>query len=341
MNGYFKNRLGLNFKYEKYNTPNKISPYQEMLYNKSYSIFLENVSLKNVINEYISSNSTFSSSSEADDTTKKSFIRKIIDRILEIWDKFLDWLYRVQIKIVTSRLFGKVNSILEKLKKNFKIYPVNIKIKKYIKTDFIDSSVINDRMDKYAKAFEKDCLLLKESFKKLTEVSEKMREELDNSNEFFQKTVLKLDLDNIPSAFQLSKSVSLGILPTEFIKESEEEKYTTIKINNKKEDKAIRTMLHRKIKRIEIVLEVTKQQFTEVAKLANDTKHSLKELVKDLDRKKIDNKLTIDTISKRYRSLNELVTHLTRNTSKVIQDNNKRLTEELNILESNLSEFLK
>lgn len=98
-----KNRLGLNFKYEKYNTPNKISPYQEMLYNKSYSIFLENVSLKNVINEYISSNSTFSSSSEADDTTKKSFIRKIIDRILEIWDKFLDWLYRVQIKIVTSK----------------------------------------------------------------------------------------------------------------------------------------------------------------------------------------------------------------------------------------------
>lgn len=34
-----KNRLGLNFKYEKYNTPNKISPYQEMLHNKSYSIF--------------------------------------------------------------------------------------------------------------------------------------------------------------------------------------------------------------------------------------------------------------------------------------------------------------
>lgn len=124
------NRLGLSSYSKNNNHSSKVSSYKEILNNKGYNIFLENVSLKNTINNYISSNTKISSSSEADDNTKKTFIRKIIDRILEIWDKFLDWLYRVQIKIVTSRLFKKVSSILEKLKKRFNIYPISIKIKK-------------------------------------------------------------------------------------------------------------------------------------------------------------------------------------------------------------------
>lgn len=39
--------------------------------------------------------------------------------------------------------------------------------------------------------------------------------------------------------------------------------------------------------------------------------------------------------------LNDDVTYITKNTSKVIQDSNKRLTKELDILEADLSEFLK
>lgn len=334
------NRLGLSSKSEKHGRSSKVSSYKQILNNKGYNIFLENVSLKNTINDYISSNTKISSSSEADDNTKKTFIRKIIDRILEILDKFLDWLYRVQIKIVTSRLFKKVNSMLENLKKRFKVYPINIKVKKYIKEDFIDNSDINDKIDKYKKEFEQNFLLLKESFKKVTEVSEKLRKELDNTNEFYRKMVLKLDFDVSP-IFQLPNLHSLNITPVEFIKRPEEEKYITIKIANKEEDKKIRRMLHEKVRRIRSFLEVVDRQFKEITKLANDAKLSLKELVEDLDRKKIDNKLTINAVTERYRLLNDDVTYITKNTSKVIQDSNKRLTKELDILEADLSEFLK
>ena len=311
------NRLGLSSKSEKHGRSSKVSSYKEILNNKGYNIFLENVSLKNTINDYISNNTKISRSSEADDNTKKTFIRKIIDRILEILDKFLDWLYRVQIKIVTSRLFKKVNSMLENLKKRFKVYPINIKVKKYIKEDFIDNSDINDKIDKYKKEFEQNFLLLKESFKKVTEVSEKLRKELDNTNEFYRKMVLKLDFDVSP-IFQLPNLHSLNITPVEFIKRPEEEKYITIKIANKEEDKKIRRMLHENVRRIRSFLEVVDRQFKEITKLANDAKLSLKELVEDLDRKKIDNKLTINAVTERYRLLNDDVTYITKNTSKVI-----------------------
>lgn len=333
-------RLGLVSSDENDNFSDRVSKYTEVLNNKNYSIFLENVTLKTTINDYISNSSRFVSRAEDGNGTKKNFFRKIIDRILEILDKFLDWLYRVQIKIVTSRLFKKVNSMLENLKKRFKVYPINIKVKKYIKEDFIDNSDINDKIDKYKKEFEQNFLLLKESFKKVTEVSEKLRKELDNTNEFYRKMVLKLDFDVSP-IFQLPNLHSLKIIPIEFIKRPEEEKYITIKIANKEEDKKIRRMLHEKVRRIRSFLEVVDRQFKEITKLANDAKLSLKELVEDLDRKKIDNKLTINAVTERYRLLNDDVTYITKNTSKVIQDSNKRLTKELDILETDLSEFLK
>lgn len=342
------NRLGLSSKYENHDRSSKVSSYKEILNNKGYNIFLENVSLKNTINDYISSNTKISSSSESDDNTKKTFIRKIIDRIIEMWDRFLDWLYRVQIKIVTSRLFKKVNSILERLRKKFNVYPINIEIKKYIKEEFIDSSYLNEGLEKYTKKFENASIYVQKRLKFLKDISDELREGLNSLEESnIRKIYDKFDHDSLDdyskmngllqwcSVNRYSKRITGGgIYGTT-------QSYVTIKIKNKEEDKKIRSLLTKKVEQIKRNLETSEAKFKDLFEAGKSTKNSVEKLIGDNSQKNITNETIINLTNKISEKLNLYTTDQINRTNRFVQDSNKEFYRALSILEADLSEFLK
>lgn len=334
-------RLGLVSSDENDNFSDRVSKYTEVLSNKSYSIFLENVTIKTTINDYISNSSNFVARAEGANNTKKNFFRKIIDRILEIWDKFLDWLYRVQIKIVTSRLFKKVNSILGKLKKRFSIYPIEVKVKDYIKSEFIDDSSLNEGLEKYTKYFTNTTKLVKDKFEEIKNFSDKLRKNPDNSNEFYMNHRKKFDnnSDIFNELLKLNSWRSIWIYAVRITDGSQT--YKTLKIKNKEEDAKIKSQLIKKVEQIKRVIETVETTFNELHEIGKKTKKSVEGLVTEIEQKRIDNKNTSNLINNIYEFVNLYTTELTKNTSKVVQSSNKLLSEALSILESDLSEFLK
>lgn len=335
-------RLGLVSSDENDNFSDRVSKYTEVLNNKNYSIFLENVTLKTTINDYISNSSNFVARAEGTNNTKKNFFRKIIDRILEIWDKFLDWLYRVQIKIVTSRLFKKVNSILGKLKKKFGLYPIEIKIKTYIKEGFIDDSSLNEYLEKYAKKFENGSTLVKNEFENMKKFSDKLKKDLDNSDDFFINNSLKKynNLNIFEGTFNMNHWDDMNTFLHNIVYNRLEE-YTTLIIKNKEEDTKIKSSLTKKIEQIKLILERVDRQFNELYKMGKNVKKSIEELTKEIDRRNIDNKHTIKLINEIYEDINRHTADLTKKTSEIVQNVNKHFSKELIKLEADLSEFLK
>ena len=334
-------RLGLMSRNENTSCSGRVSKYIEILGNKGYNIFLENVTLKSTINYYVSNSSRFVARAEDGNDTKKNFFRKIVDRILEIWDKFLDWLYRIQIKIVTSRLFKKVNSILGKLKKRFKVYPIEVKIKTYIKHKFIDNSSLNEGLEKYMKDFENAAALVKSKFIDMKEFSDKLREDLDNSDDFYKNNRLNFDNDSeiFLKLLELNKWRSIWKFSKDITNGNQE--YTTLKIKNKEEDREIKSLLTKKVERIKYTIENIDTRFNELHKSGKNAKKSIEELIKEIERKRLTNKSTINLINRVYEDVNLYTVELTKKTSKIVQDSNKLLSEALSMLESDLAEFLK
>lgn len=343
-------RLGLVSSDENDNFSDRVSKYTEVLNNKNYSIFLENVTLKTTINDYISNSSNFVARAEDANNTKKNFFRKIIDRILEIWDKFLDWLYRVQIKIVTSRLFKKVNSVLEKLKRKFNVYPIDIKIKKYIKVEFIDSSYLNDGLEEYTKNFENASIYVQKRLKFLKDISDELREGLNSLEEsVISKIYKKFDRDSLDdyskmagllhwcSVNRYSKRITgEGIYGT-----TDKDSYVTIKIKNKEEDERIRSLLRKKVEQIKRNLETSEVKLKDLVEAGKSAKNSVEKLINDNMQKNITNETIINLINRISEKLNSYTTDQINRTNKFVQDSNKDFYKALSILESDLSEFLK
>lgn len=341
-------RLGVTSKNENTNYSSRLSKYNETLGNKSYSIFLENVTLKNTINDCMVRSSSFVTSAEDGNNTKKNFFRKIVDRILEIWDKFLDWLYRVQIKIVTSRLFKKINSILERLRKKFNVYPINIEIKKYIKNEFIDSSYLNEGLEEYTKKFENASIYVQKRLKFLKDISDELREGLNSLEESnIRKIYNKFDHDSLDdyskmngllqwcSVNRYSKRITGGgIYGTT-------QSYVTIKIKNKEEDKKIRSLLTKKVEQIKRNLETSEAKFKDLFEVGKSTKNSVEKLIDDNSQKNITNETIINLINRISEKLNLYMTDQINRTNRFVQDSNKEFYRALSILEADLSEFLK
>ena len=335
------NRLGLSSYSKNNNHSSKVSSYKEILNNKGYNIFLENVSLKNTINNYISSNTKISSSSEADDNTKKTFIRKIIDRILEIWDKFLDWLYRVQIKIVTSRLFKKVSSILEKLKKRFNIYPISIKIKKKnIKNELLNRQMSSDNIVKYTKNFENSARMVKKELNDFENITNGLRKSLNDEDEIKRYADSYFDNFSVESLFNLNILRSVSFYAN-LINEGDQS-YVTIKIKTKEEDKNIRSSLTKQVEKIKHSVETVEREFEDIYKLCKNIKNSVERTIKEISNEEaIVHRRASSLIEQIYGSVNLYTTNITGKLSKIVQHVNKDLHKALSMLESDLSEFLK
>ena len=343
-------RLGLVSSDENNNFSDRVSKYTEVLSNKSYSIFLENVTIKTTINDYISNSSRFVSRAEDGNGTKKNFFRKIIDRILEIWNRFLDWLYRVQIKIVTSRMFKKVSSILEKLKRKFNVYPIDVKIKKYIKAEFIDSSYLNDGLEEYTKNFENASIYVQKRLKFLKDISDELREGLNSLEEStISKIYKKFDRDSLDdyskmagllhwcSVNRYSKRITgEGIYGT-----TDKDSYVTIKIKDKEEDERIRSLLTKKVEQIKRNLETSEAKLKDLVEAGKSTKNSVEKLINDNMQKNITNETIINLINRISEKLNLYTTDQINRTNRFVQDSNKDFYKALSILEADLSEFLK
>ena len=343
-------RLGLTYRNKETNRSGIVSKYTEVLNNKNCSIFLENVTLKTAINEYVSNSSNFVTRAEDGNDTKKSFFRKIVDRILEIWDKFLYWLYRVQIKIVTSRLFKKVNSVLEKLKRKFNVYPINIKIKKYIKVEFIDSSYLNDGLEEYTKNFENASIYVQKRLKFLKDISDELREGLNSLEEsIISKIYKKFDQDSLDDWSKMTGLIqwcsvnrySYRITGEGIYDTTDHDSYVTIKIKNKEEDARIRSLLTKKVEQIKRNLETSEVKLKDLVEAGKNAKNSVEKLINDNSQKNITNETIINLINRISEKLNSYTADQINRTNKFVQNSNKDFYKALSILESDLSEFLK
>lgn len=333
-------RLGLVSSDENDNFSDRVSKYTEVLNNKNYSIFLENVTLKTTINDYISNSSNFVARAEDANNTKKNFFRKIIDRILEIWDKFLDWLYRVQIKIVTSRMFKKVSSILEKLKKRFNIYPISIKIKKYIKTELLNRQMSSENIAKYTRNFENSAKIVKKQLNDFENITNEIRKHLNDEDEIAHYANSYFDNFSVESLFDLNMLRSVNFYAN-LINEGDQS-YVTIKIKTKEEDKSIRSSLIKQVEKIKHSVETVEREFEDIYKLCKNIKNSVERTIKEISNEEnIVHRRASNLIEQIYGSVNLYTTNITGKLSKIVQHVNKDLHKALSMLESDLSEFLK